>query len=61
MCPNCGYCPHCGRSGQHVAPFMPTNIPNTVPMIPTRTIPVTWTWSPLPGAAPMPTFTIYNT
>lgn len=23
-CPNCGYCPHCGRGGHYVAPYYPT-------------------------------------
>lgn len=21
VCPNCGYCPHCGRGGFHVLPY----------------------------------------
>lgn len=27
VCPNCGYCPHCGRGGHGVAPYQPMPYP----------------------------------
>ncbi len=32
-CPNCGYCPHCGRSDQH-PPVIPAPYPAPVPFRP---------------------------
>jgi hypothetical protein len=36
-CPACGYCPHCGRGGQHFGPY-PYIIPNPYPWNPYPTI-----------------------
>lgn len=27
QCPNCGYCPHCGRSRQYTYPYYPYQYP----------------------------------
>lgn len=34
-CPNCGYCPHCGRGGQYIQPYTinPIPYPNQPPII----------------------------
>jgi hypothetical protein len=55
-CPNCGYCPHCGRGGHHAAPYYsPYYTPYTVPYMPTY-------WGPLPTlSGPMPTGTVTTT
>lgn len=46
-CPNCGYCPHCGRGGYYTNPY-PTPYwyqqPYTAP-----------SWGPLYQGAPQPT------
>lgn len=34
VCPNCGYCPCCGRGGYQQAPYWPTYPPNPTPSIP---------------------------
>jgi hypothetical protein len=38
-CPNCGYCPHCGRGGWQTQPIYP------YPSYPNWTTP-DWTWRP---------------
>lgn len=54
-CPNCGYCPHCGRGGAHPAPYYPAPYypgPYTAPYpwpqpytitLDSGTSPATWT------------------
>lgn len=41
-CPNCGYCPHCGRSNRPVpmvpAPWQWPSSPNTFPVYPAQPI-----------------------
>ena len=31
-CPNCGYCPHCGRGGYRTYPYQPPYVPYTTPI-----------------------------
>lgn len=41
-CPNCGYCPHCGRSGQRTLPYVPSYpYPNATPWYPSYPYTVT--------------------
>jgi hypothetical protein len=45
-CPNCGYCPHCGRSAQPVYP--PTFVPYWPPTLPVYPSP----WWQVPPMGP---------
>lgn len=58
VCPNCGYCKHCGRGGHHVAPWVIPSYP--YPWIQPVWIGGPWTLSDQPSPTQVVTTTTYD-